>query len=113
MAPSSAREFTCYLPFGPTIDHPCRRDHATKLTGHQPGKLTTLREGRNPGNWGRHASSTLPVARRIAGHLHTFDIASDMVTRTIERGRAEKLRNIVCELRDVFLTPPLSRTGDS
>lgn len=51
-----------------------------------------------------YGTFTLPVARRIAGRLHTFDIAEEMVARTAERAKAEKLDNVVCEMRDVFLT---------
>lgn len=51
-----------------------------------------------------YGTFSLPVARRISGQLHTFDIAADMVARTRVRAQAEGLGNIVCETRDVFLT---------
>jgi SAM-dependent methyltransferase len=50
-----------------------------------------------------YGTFTLPVARRVTGQLHTFDIAADMVARTRERAKVEKITNAVCELRDVFL----------
>lgn len=51
-----------------------------------------------------YGTFTLPVARRIAGRVQTFDIADEMLARTAERAKAEKLGNIGCESRDVFLT---------
>ena len=50
-----------------------------------------------------YGTFTLPVARRISGHLHTFDIAADMVARTRERAKAENIGNFVSAARDGFL----------
>jgi SAM-dependent methyltransferase len=50
-----------------------------------------------------YGTFTLHVARRITGTLRTFDIAADMVERTVRRAAIEKVGNIVCEQRDVFL----------
>jgi SAM-dependent methyltransferase len=50
-----------------------------------------------------YGTFSLPVARRISGLLRTFDIDSAMVARTIERAKAERICNIACEQRDVFL----------
>jgi len=49
-----------------------------------------------------YGTFTLPVAQRISGTLRTFDIAADMVERTVRQAAAEKVENIVCEQRDVF-----------
>ena len=49
-----------------------------------------------------YGTFTLPVARRIAGLLRTYDIEAAMVERTLERARVEGIHNIRCELRDVF-----------
>lgn len=51
-----------------------------------------------------YGTFSLPVARRISGVLHTFDIDAGMVERTRQRAAAEGLANVVCELRDVFST---------
>jgi len=50
-----------------------------------------------------YGTFTLPAARRISGMLRTFDIAADMVERTMQRIAAEKVQNILCEQRDVFM----------
>jgi SAM-dependent methyltransferase len=45
---------------------------------------------------------TLPVARRIAGVVHTFDIEPAMLARTAERAVDENVTNIRPLLRDVL-----------
>ncbi len=50
-----------------------------------------------------YGTFSLPVARRISGRLRTFDIDPAMVARTIERAEAERICNIACAPRDVFL----------
>jgi SAM-dependent methyltransferase len=45
---------------------------------------------------------SIPVAQRIQGKLFTFDIDPAMVVRTIERSRAARLSNVVCQHRDVM-----------
>jgi tRNA/tmRNA/rRNA uracil-C5-methylase (TrmA/RlmC/RlmD family) len=49
-----------------------------------------------------YGTFSLPVARRISGMLRTFDIADDMVERTVRRAAAEEVQNIFCEQRDIF-----------
>ncbi len=49
-----------------------------------------------------YGTFTLPVARRIAGVVRTFDIEPEMVARTRQRAAEAKLANIVCERRDVL-----------
>ena len=49
-----------------------------------------------------YGTFSLPVARRIAGRLRTFDIEPAMVERTRQRSAETGLQNVVCELRDVF-----------
>jgi SAM-dependent methyltransferase len=49
-----------------------------------------------------YGTFTLPVARRIAGTLTTYDIDAAMVERTRRRAGEAGLRNIQAELRDVF-----------
>lgn len=49
-----------------------------------------------------YGTFTLPVARRIAGTLTTFDIDEAMIERTRERAAAADLGNIVYVVRDVF-----------
>jgi SAM-dependent methyltransferase len=48
-----------------------------------------------------YGTFTLPVARRIKGVLHAFDIEKDMVEMTRARAAAEGIGNIRAELRDV------------
>lgn len=50
-----------------------------------------------------YGTFTLPVARRVAGMVRTFDIDAEMLNRTIRRAADEGVGNIVCEQRDVFL----------
>ena len=50
-----------------------------------------------------YGTFTLPVARRISGVIETVDIEPAMVERTRQRAKAEGLRNVVCELRDVMV----------
>lgn len=49
-----------------------------------------------------YGTFTVPVARRIAGHIETFDIEPEMITRTKTRATEAGLTNIRCHLRDVF-----------
>lgn len=62
-----------------------------------------------------YGTCTLPVARRITGTLRIFDIDADMVESTVRRAAAGKLRNVVCEQRDVvvqgFGVPPESQAA--
>ena len=48
-----------------------------------------------------YGTFTLPVARRIAGVIETFDIEPAMVERTRQRAEASALRNVRSHLRDV------------
>lgn len=50
-----------------------------------------------------YGTFSLPVARRIAGTVRTFDIDPAMVARTQERAAEARLFNIVCERRDVIV----------
>lgn len=50
-----------------------------------------------------HGTFTIPVARRISGTLHTYDIDEAMVARTRERAADAGLANVVAEHRDVLL----------
>ncbi|HTZ19426.1 MAG TPA: class I SAM-dependent methyltransferase [Opitutaceae bacterium] len=60
-----------------------------------------------------YGTFTLPVARRIAGILHTWDIDPAMVARTRRRVDSEGLTNVLCQQRDVFVqgfgVPPESQ----
>lgn len=49
-----------------------------------------------------YGTFTLPVARRIAGTVHTFDIEPSMIVRTEVRAAQEKLTNVRASLRDVL-----------
>ena len=49
-----------------------------------------------------YGTFSLPVARRVAGTLHTYDIDPGMVIRTRQRAAEVRLSNIVCEQRDVI-----------
>jgi SAM-dependent methyltransferase len=49
-----------------------------------------------------YGTFTLPVARRIAGALTTYDIDDAMVARTQHRAATAGLTNIRCDHRDVF-----------
>lgn len=48
-----------------------------------------------------YGTFTIPVARRIAGVLWTFDIEPAMVARTRKRAADAKAANILCECRDL------------
>jgi SAM-dependent methyltransferase len=48
-----------------------------------------------------YGTFTLPVAQRIQGMLHTFDIEPEMVDITRARAAAEQIQNVRVELRDV------------
>ncbi len=60
-----------------------------------------------------YGTFSLPVARRIAGTLHTCDIDPAMVARTRERAAAAGLANVTATVRDVvadgFDVPPASQ----
>ncbi len=45
---------------------------------------------------------TVPLARRIAGQVHAFDIDPDMVRRTAQRAEAAGQGNVKAQLRDVL-----------
>lgn len=49
-----------------------------------------------------YGTFTLPLARRIAGTLHTVDIEPDMVALTRQRAADAGLANVKVELRDVL-----------
>jgi SAM-dependent methyltransferase len=49
-----------------------------------------------------YGTFSVPVARRIAGTLTTFDVDPAMVERTRQRAGAGGAWNILCVLRDVF-----------
>lgn len=49
-----------------------------------------------------YGTFTLPVAQRIRGTLHTCDIESEMVERTLARASAAGVRNLRGEVRDVI-----------
>lgn len=48
-----------------------------------------------------YGTFTVPVARRISGTLHGFDIESAMITATEERVAHANLKNVVLRQRDV------------
>lgn len=62
-----------------------------------------------------YGTFTVPVARRIAGTLRTFDLEQAMVTRTRQRVAEAGLTNVLIERRDVmsegFGVPPESQDG--
>lgn len=49
-----------------------------------------------------YGTFTIPVARRIAGTLTTFDIDEAMIERTRQRAAAAGVGNILYVMRDVF-----------
>lgn len=49
-----------------------------------------------------YGTFTVPIAQRIAGTLHTFDIEPEMVAITADRLRAVGARNAVVTRRDVI-----------
>jgi SAM-dependent methyltransferase len=49
-----------------------------------------------------YGTFTLPLARRIAGMVHTIDIEAEMVAITHQRAAAARLTNVKAELRDVL-----------
>jgi SAM-dependent methyltransferase len=49
-----------------------------------------------------YGTFTLPLARRIAGTVHTVDIEANMVAITQQRATAAGLTNVQTELRDVL-----------
>lgn len=49
-----------------------------------------------------YGTFTLPVARRICGAIHTFDIDASMVARTAQRAQAAALGNVKCQIWDVM-----------
>ena len=50
-----------------------------------------------------YGTFSLPVAKRIGGVLHTFDIEPEMVERTRRRAAEARIQNIECFQRDVFM----------
>jgi SAM-dependent methyltransferase len=62
-----------------------------------------------------HGTFTVPVAKRILGTLHAYDVDEAMAVRTRERVAAAGLANVVVERRDVlehgFGLPPQSQDG--
>jgi SAM-dependent methyltransferase len=49
-----------------------------------------------------YGTFSIPIAQRIRGTLHTFDIDPAMVARTNDRGLTAGLRNVACQQRDVM-----------
>ena len=49
-----------------------------------------------------YGTFTVPVARRITGSLHTYDLDEAMVARTRERAAGAEVTNVVVERRDVL-----------
>ncbi|MBI3885197.1 MAG: class I SAM-dependent methyltransferase [Opitutae bacterium] len=49
-----------------------------------------------------YGTFTLPLARRIGGTVHTFDIEAEMVALTAQRAAAAGLANVKAERRDVL-----------
>jgi SAM-dependent methyltransferase len=49
-----------------------------------------------------YGTFTLPLAQRIAGRVHAFDIDEAMLARTAERAASARLKNILVIQRDVF-----------
>jgi len=62
-----------------------------------------------------YGTFTLPVASRISGSLHTYDMEAAMIARTRERVAGAGLANVLVERRDVlaqgFGLPPRSQDG--
>ena len=62
-----------------------------------------------------YGTFTVPVAKRIRGTLHAYDIDEAMVTRARKRAAGAGLANVVVETRDVlergFGLPPKSQDG--
>jgi SAM-dependent methyltransferase len=62
-----------------------------------------------------YGTFTLPVAKRISGRLHTYDVDEAMVAATQRRVARAGLTNVVVERRDVvtqgFGPPPSSQHG--
>lgn len=50
-----------------------------------------------------YGTFTLPVAQRIRGTLHTFDIEPEMVTTTLARAKASAITNVRANVRDVLV----------
>lgn len=49
-----------------------------------------------------YGTFTVPIAQRIAGTLHAFDIDPEMIERTRERTNAAALTNVRLNRRDVI-----------
>jgi SAM-dependent methyltransferase len=49
-----------------------------------------------------YGTFTVPIAKRIRGRVHAFDIEPQMVEATLERARAAGCTNVRTVLRDVF-----------
>jgi len=62
-----------------------------------------------------YGTFTLPLAMRVSGAVHTFDIEHEMAERTRKRAAAEGIGAIQCKVRDVFESgfgvPPGSQAG--
>jgi SAM-dependent methyltransferase len=62
-----------------------------------------------------YGTFTVPVARRLLGTLHAYDMDEAMAARTEEKAAAAGLANVVVERRDVleqgFGLPPRSQDG--
>lgn len=60
-----------------------------------------------------HGTFTVPLARRVGGQVHAFDVEPEMVEATRRRAADEGLRNVAVECRDVladgFGLPPGSQ----
>ncbi len=51
-----------------------------------------------------HGTFTVPLARRVGGRVHAFDVEPEMVEATRRRAADEGLRNVAVEVRDVLAT---------
>lgn len=49
-----------------------------------------------------YGTFTLPLAQRIGGNVHTFDIDQEMVVTTVRRAREAGIPNVRAKLRDVL-----------
>jgi len=63
--------------------------------GSVPGDVVELGCG--------YGTFTLPLARRISGQVHTFDIDGKMVERTTQRASSAGIRNIQAAKRDILV----------
>ena len=50
-----------------------------------------------------YGTFTLPIARRVTGHVDAIDVEPAMLERTRQRAAEAGLTNVVCRRRDAFL----------